>query len=167
MPAGINIRVIGADDLVVLERFYDALSPDSIDARFHGAMHGIADPIARTFCGPDHVHREGLLAVTRRPDGAEVVVGHLCLEPTPEGDVEMAVAVGDAWQHHGIGHALLEAGVDWARSHGFGRVRATIRWSNPAIMGLLRSIGRPVSVRSEDGGLEAVIDITSGIPAAA
>ena len=65
LPLGIAIRAIRADDLIPLERFYAGLSHDSTDARFHGATHGIADDTARSFCGPDHVHREGLVAVAR------------------------------------------------------------------------------------------------------
>jgi GNAT superfamily N-acetyltransferase len=167
LPPGIVIRAIGADDVSALERFYEGLSPDSLDARFHGAMRGIQDPAARAFCGPDHLHREGLLAVTFVPDGAEVIVGHLCLEPTTQGDFEMAVAVADAWQHRGIGRALLAAAIEWARAHDVPRVRAAIRWSNPAIMGLLRTVELPMRIVDDDDGLEAVVDLTGGLPAAA
>jgi GNAT superfamily N-acetyltransferase len=168
LPPGTAIRTIRADDLIALERFYAALSPDSSDARFHGATHGIADDAARSFCGPDHVHREGLVAVARGTDDAEAIVGHLCLEPTPDGDVEMAVALADRWQHRGIGRALLLAAIDWAGAHRVERLRAAIRWSNPAIMGLLRSVDRPIEIRSDQAGeLDAVIDITGGLPAAA
>ena len=168
LPAGITIRSIGADDVVRLERFYGDLSPDSIDARFHGAMHGIPDRSARSFCGPDHLHREGLVAITHGADGDEVIVGHLCLEPIGPDDVEMAVAVADAWQHHGIGHALLSAAIGWAETNGFARVRGAIRWSNPAILGLVRACGHPVAVLTDGGGdTEAVIDIRGELPAAA
>jgi GNAT superfamily N-acetyltransferase len=167
LPPGIAIRAISADDVAALERFYERLSPDSIDARFHGAMRGIPDPAARSFCGPDHVHREGLVAVTREPDRPEVIVGHLCLEPTAGGDLEMAVAVADAWQHQGIGRALLAAAIEWARAHAVPRVRAAIRWSNPAIMGLLRTVELPMRIVDHDDGLEAVVDLTGGLPAAA
>jgi GNAT superfamily N-acetyltransferase len=168
LPVGVTIRAIRGDDLLLLERFYQGLSPDSIDARFHGAMRGIQDRAARSFCGPDHEHREGIVAVIRGPSGAESLIGHLCLEPTPDGDVEMAVAVADTWQHRGIGRALVVSGMDWARAHRFGRVRAAIRWSNPAIIGLLRSVGRPMTFRCDtDSELEALIDITGELPAAA
>ena len=141
LPRGIVIRPIRPADRGGLERFYARLSPDSLDARFHGATRGIDDREARSFCGPDHLHREGLVAVDRRRVGRERIVGHLCLEPisgTP--DLEMAIAVADAWQHRGIGRALLKGAIDWATAQGMARLRATIRWSNPAIMGLLRSV---------------------------
>ena len=167
IPRGISIRAIRPDDVVPLERFYAGLSRDSLDARFHGGARGIDDRVAMTFCGLDHVHREGLVAVVghRR---RELIVGHLCLEPIDGEDVEMAVAVADAWQHHGIGLALLSAALEWARLHGFRRVHGTIRWSNPAILGLVRACGRTVMiVTTAEGDTEAVIDIVGDLPAAA
>lgn len=168
LPTGVVIRAIDPADTPALRRFYEGLSQDSIDARFHGAMRGIPEELALAFCGPDHLRREGLVAVAAGSDGTETVVGHLCLEPAPEGDREIAVAVADAWQHLGIGHALVLSGIDWCRAHGSRRVRAAIRWSNPAIMGLLRSVGRPVTVHSTaDGDLVASLDIAGELSAAA
>ena len=51
------------------------------------------------------------------------------------GEVEIAVAVADAWQRHGIGRALLEAAVDWAARTTSTGSSPEIRWSNPAILG--------------------------------
>src|SRR3954447_16799129 len=167
LPAGITIRPIRGDDVGPLERFYMTLSADSLEARFHGGTRGIDDGAATAFCGPDHVHREGLVAVAVRGAG-EVIVGHLCLEPMGPADVEMAVAVADAWQHRGVGRALLSAGVEWARGHGFARIHGAIRWSNPAIIGLVRACGRPFSVVTDVGGdTEAVIDVLAALPDAA
>ena len=167
LPPRVMIRAIRPADVVPLERFYAELSPDSRDARFHGGARGIEARAARTFCGPDHVHREGLVAVERQ-GRRERIVGHLCLEPLGSQDVEMAVAVADAWQHHGIGHALLVAAIDWACTHGFARVRGSIRWSNPGILSLVRTSGRPISiVTGAEGDAEAVIDIRGELPDAA
>lgn len=168
LPPGISIRAIGPDDVVPLERFYAALSRDSLDARFHGGARGIEDRIARTLCGPDHLHREGLVAVKRQPRGGEIIVGHLCLEPTSADEVEMAIAVADGYQHHGIGRQLLTAAIEWARSHGFTLVRGAIRWSNPAILGLVRTCGLPLRIVTDtEGDTEAVIDIRPQLPTAA
>jgi acetyltransferase len=169
LPRGIGIRPIRPADRHGLERFYAGLSPDSLDARFHGATRGIDGREARSFCRPDHLHREGLVAVDRPGAGPGRIVGHLCLEPiNGTADVEMAIAVADAWQHHGIGRALLEGAIDWATVHGVARLVASIRWSNPAIVGLLRSVERPLWVGTDvDGDLQAVIDLGHSLPAAA
>jgi GNAT superfamily N-acetyltransferase len=169
LPSSIRIRPIRRRDFVALELFYAGLSLDSLDARFHGATRGIGDQSARSFCGPDHRHREGLVAVERMHTGREVIVGHLCLEPIDgTSDLEMAVAVADTWQHRGIGRALLAAAIEWASAHGVARLRAAIRWSNPAIIGLLRSVERPMTFANDgEGDLEAVIEVGGEIPVAA
>lgn len=167
LPEGLLIRPIEPGDVARLETFYASLSVDSRDARFHGATRGISDAVARIFCGPDHDHREGLVAILPGVTGAEIV-GHLCLEPTADGDVEMAIAVADAWQHRGIGRALLSAAMDWAERHGIPRLRADVMWSNPAIIGLLRSVrGRLSLVTGPSGDLEAVLTIGREVPTAA
>ena len=169
LPVGIVIRPIATGDRLELERFYASLSADSLEARFHGATRGIGDREARSFCGPDHLHREGLVAVEQHRLGRDRVVGHVCLEPIDDSiDLEMAIAVADAWQHHGIGRALLGAALDWASRNDVKRLHATIRWSNPAIIGLLRSIDRPMHIaNTADGDLEAVISLGQPLPAAA
>jgi GNAT superfamily N-acetyltransferase len=160
---GVRIRPIRPDDAGRLEAFYAGLSEDSLNARFHGASRGIGEGTARQFCGPDHQHREGLVAVT-----GGLIVGHLCLEPRAPGEVEMAIAVADAWQHRGIGRALLVAALEWGTDHDVDRLVAEIRWSNPAIFGLLRAIHRPLRiVTTADGGTEAIVAIRGRLPTAA
>jgi acetyltransferase len=169
LPTGIRIRPIGRRDVGRLESFYAGLSADSLDARFHGASRGISGTQARTFCGPDHQHREGLVATRATAEGTTQIVGHVCLEPTPEdGDAEIAIAVADAWQHRGIGRAMLVAAIDWAGRRGIPQLRAVIRWSNPAIVGLLRSVRRPLMVTvTHEGDLEAILAVSDRLPIAA
>jgi GNAT superfamily N-acetyltransferase len=179
LPRELIVRPIRPTDVLDLERFYAGLSEDARNARFHGATRGIEDAAARSFCGPDHAHREGLVAVLRgaasdrSTDGrddrpSEPIIGHLCLEPGAPGEVEMAVAVADAWQHRGVGRALLAAAIAWAEANGIERLRAEIRWSNPAILRLLRSAERPLTLAAtDDGDLEARLDIRGRVPAAA
>ena len=163
----IRIRPIGPTDRVQLEHFYAGLSDASLNARFHGATRGIGERAARSFCHPDHAHREGLVAVVGRGAGDEII-GHICLEPCAVDEVEMAIAVADAFQRRGIGRGLLAAALGWATHHGIDRMRAETRWSNPAIMGLLRSMDRPVTLSPTDVGcLEAVVAVPERFPVAA
>ena len=159
--APIRIRSIEPDDRDALVRFYSALSSDSLSRRFHGASTGIADQAAASFCGPDHEHREGLVAVVDELDASEPrIVAHLCLEPCGPHEVEMAVAVADAWQRHGIGRRLLTAAMAWAGFHGIERLRASMLGSNVAILGLLRSMGTDLTLTMPSAG---VVDATIGV----
>jgi acetyltransferase len=168
-PPIIRIRPIEPGDRDGLLQFYEALSEDSLSLRFHGASKGIADRAARLFCGPDHEHREGLVAVLDEPGNAGLtIVGHLCLEPSGPDEVEMAVAVADAWQRHGIGRRLLVAAMAWAECHGIDRLRASMLSTNVAILGLLKSMGRVVTLTLPGAGVvEATIDLSDALRPAA
>lgn len=168
MPTAFQVRPIGPDDRDALTAFYGGLSPDSLEARFHGAGPGVAGTVATRFCGPDHEHREGIVAIVTGDTGRPVVIGHLCLEPSTPGEVEMAIAVADAWHRRGVGRALLAAGIAWARRHGLARMRASMRADNAAVIGLVRSMGLPVWFDWADGGVvEVVIPLDVEVPRAA
>ena len=155
-----RIRVITAGDGDTLTRFYAGLSPDSFEARFHGAGDGIRGSVARYLCGPDHDHREGLVAETVDADGRSVIIGHVCIEPTGTREAEMAIAVADAWQRQGVGRAMLAEAISWARIHGIDQLIASVRWGNGAILGLIGSTGRPVTFGDCDGGVvDARLDL--------
>ncbi len=80
----------------------------------------------------------------------------------------MAIAVADRWQRHGIGKELLGQAIAWARGHGYARLGASVRWSNGAVVGLIRSTGCPVSYDAGDAGIvDAIVDVRSADPCAA
>ena len=75
---------------------------------------------------------------------------------------EMAIAVADAWQHHGVGRALLAHAIAWAQVHGIDRLVASILSSNAAMFGLLRSMGLPVFYGAcAEGEVDAYLDLRS------
>ncbi len=162
-----TIRRIDESDPGRLRGFYAALTEDSRESRFHGAMVGLSERAAASFCRPDHEHREGFVAIVA--SGAEEsVIGHLCLEPIDDTNLEVAVAVADAAQGHGVGAALLAAGVTWARKHGYRRLTALVRPTNGSMLGLLRSVPLPLTLDAlDDGEVQAVLDLTAEVPAAA
>lgn len=163
-----DVRPIGPADRRGLERFYARLSRESLESRFHGCAPAIEGPAAAFFCGPDHGRREGFVAVAVTPDGRHEVIGHVSVEPARPGTAEIAIAVADAWQRHGIGRALVRAAIEWARRHGFSHLVATMRTTNGAIAGLVRSAGVPVSYGAPDGGVvDAVMDLEVALPLAA
>jgi acetyltransferase len=164
---GCRIRAIEPGDEVALERFYAGLSVDSREGRFLGATHELPHRAAHDLCRVDHAQRQGLVAEVAGADG-RAIVAHLCLEPIGDRAAEVAVAVADAWQHHGIGRALLAAATTGARAHRVDRLVASMRWSNAPLLGLIRSMGLPVRFGLEDGGvLDVVVDLTDGLPRAA
>jgi acetyltransferase len=169
--AAVRIRPIRPDDREGLSAFYARLSPESRFLRFHAVGRGMGDAAASFLCGPDHEHREGLVAEVLHtgPNGtaSATIVGHLCLEPCDAG-LEVAVAVADDWHRRGIGRALLTTAVDWARHHGVDSLQAFMLATNSAVLGLVRSIGCPVRLSPSSAGVVlATIEVGDAVPRAA
>ena len=155
----IRVRPIEPGDAAAIRTFYAALSDDSRQRRFLSAGTAVDAADATFFCGPDHSHREGFIAVTETVEG-EAIVGHLCLEPAAPHAAEIAVAVADAFQGRGIGRRLAGEAVRWARRHGVDRFEATCAVDNAGILRLFRGLGRPLSFGPLSGGaMELSIDL--------
>jgi GNAT superfamily N-acetyltransferase len=155
----IRVRPIAPADVDVVRAFYAALSDDSRRRRFLSAATAVDAAEATYFCGPDHAHREGFIALADTGHGEEVV-GHLCVEPAGPHAAEIAVAVADKLQGRGIGRRLTNEAVRWARRHSVDRFEATCAVDNAGILGLFRGLGRPIRFGPLSGGaMEVAIDL--------
>lgn len=157
----VAIRPIVPGDHDGLRAFYAGLSDESRRTRFFGATSGIGDRQSAWFCHPDHTHREGFVAVAgRSPGHTGQIVGHVCVEPVDATTAEIAIAVDDAFQGHGIGHRLVDAAVAAARADGYAQLVATMLAGNPAIQRLLHHLGLPTSSRPVGAGVvQATIEL--------
>ena len=163
----VRIRPIRPTDADKLERFYAELSSESRRLRFFSLSPGVSPRQSAGFCTTDHEHREGFVAVVGRGSASrERIVGHLCMEPDDGRCVEVAIAVADAYQHHGIGRRLMTAGIEWARQEGFATLRASIFASNPAIDRLLIGTGLPTHLGDVGAGTaEILVDLLPAVAA--
>jgi len=60
---------------------------------------------------------------------------------------------------------MLGRAITWARDHGVSDLSASIRLSNGAMTGLIRSLGLPVTFGSGKAGVvDAVIDLRAQLP---
>lgn len=163
-----RVRAVRPTDAAGLERFYAALSEESRRTRFFGITSALSHAQSVSFCTTDHDHREGFVAVVQGDRGeAELIVGHLCLEPDGTDQAEVAIAVADDFQHHGIGRRLMAAGIAWARREHILRVTATMLASSAPINRLLVGLGLPVQDRSACAGVAEIAIILDGQSAAA
>lgn len=135
----IRVRRVASGDAAELTQFYTELSADSRVLRFHGASRGISQQQAERFATVDHRRRNGFVAVA---DGR--IIGHLVLEPLGSGIEELAVAVDDRAQHHGVGTLLLAAAVASARLRDIRRIVAWAKTENGAMRHLLAASHHPL-----------------------
>lgn len=168
LQSAITIRPIEPGDQARLGGFYADLSAESRRARLFSTTRGLSAERCALFCGADHHHREGFVAeLVERPEGEPRIVGHLCLEPDGAGTAEVAIAIADDLQHHGIGRRLMSAGLDWAERESVVRFSATMLTGNIPIHRLLAGLGLASVCRPLGGGVEAIdIDLQRRIEAA-
>ena len=154
----VRIRRIRPTDAAAIERFYRTLSAESRRTRFFAVGAGLSHKQSVSFCTPDHDHREGFVAlVSAATPGDDRIIGHLCLEPADSHVAEVAIAVADGSQHHGIGRRLMEAGIEWARAEGFTTLTATTFAGNAPIHRLLAGLGLPSHAQpGMDAGVEDI-----------
>ena len=75
------------------------------------------------------------------------------------GSAEVAVAVADEWQNHGIGRVLLEELAALARAAGIVELRATVAGGNPRAVSLASRLAGSRAGRWEGGELELVVGL--------
>ena len=80
-------------------------------------------------------------AVRYVADAGGVVVGNLGMELRPYNVAELGMFVHRDWRRRGVGSALMEAGIDWARSAGAHKVALQLWPHNHAALALYRKFG--------------------------
>jgi|KBSSwiStaDraftv2_1062776.scaffolds.fasta_scaffold747769_1 RimJ/RimL family protein N-acetyltransferase len=157
-PAGgLAVRPIRADDKAALADLFDRLSERSRRRRFLIPKPRLSARELAYFTEVDHRRHAALVAIDA--DGRFVGVARYASAPGESGSAEVAFAVADACQGHGIGSALTRRIVDHARRNGMTVLRATTLAENRPALKLLRRLG--FAVRAADAAgidLELVLD---------
>jgi acetyl coenzyme A synthetase (ADP forming)-like protein len=142
----VHLRPTGPGDVEGVAEFLGGLSPDARWFRFLGSGLQV-DRAARELVG----RGTGLVAVAGPED---TVIAHASFIPETHDRAELAVAVADAWQGHGIGTLLLAHLAQLAEAGGIVTLEAWVHPANHRMLQVFRDSGFPIKVRSEPGVLE-------------
>src|SRR3954471_4786478 len=124
------------------------MSEESRVFRFFGAGANVRKAAERSANATDGA---GLLATI---DGEDRIVGMAEYIRFGADAAEVAFAVADAWQGHGISTLLLAQLADTAAAEGVATFVAFVMPDNHKMIGAFRGSGFPVEVRSVEGELE-------------
>lgn len=152
---GISFRPVRRSDARALGDFYAALTPESRRRRFLGGS-GPEAQLVGGFAGDPGVIGE------LRGGGphAGMVVAHASVQPDGHHGAEVAFAVADELQGHGLGRRLVSYALKLARELGADRASATMLADSVAMRHLLAAAGQPVRAdRLEAGEEELVLDL--------
>lgn len=125
------------------ERYLEAfarMSPRTRYLRFAMQKDSLSRTEADYFLGVDGVRHVAYVAVAGGSDRIVGVARYVRSASRPD-TAEAAIVVGDAWQHHGVGAALLERLVAHARADGLHGLEANTLAENTGARALLRRSG--------------------------
>jgi GNAT superfamily N-acetyltransferase len=147
----IRIRAIGTDDQERLHDHFRAMSQRSIYFRFMGFKRDLSAQDLKRFTELDFIDHVGL-AATLTEDGRErfVGVGRYVRGKDPH-RAEIAFAVQDDYQGHGIGTILLEHLANIARNNGIAELEAEVLPDNHQMLEVFAHSGFKIRHPLEPG----------------
>ncbi len=143
----VHVRPARPGDLEAVTAFLRELSPQSRYFRFFAPVKEV-ERLALSAVDIDHHHRFSLLA-TAGPEAP--VVGHAIYFRTGDGRAEVAFAVADSFQGHGLGTILLAHLAEAATENGIRVFEARVLAENHRMVEVFRESGFPVRMRAEPG----------------
>ena len=156
--ADLEIRPIAPDDKEALASGFDRLSERSRYRRFLSPRGPLTPAELRYLTEVDHHDHEALVAVD--PETEEGVgVARFVRSPEDPAVAELAVAVADDWQGHGVGSRLTAELARRAREEGITRFTALALAENDAMLGLLQDLGDVRTGQTRLGTVELAVDL--------
>jgi acetyl coenzyme A synthetase (ADP forming)-like protein len=150
------LRRTTGDDLDALSKFFHSLSTESLYYRFLG-FPGLTEARLRALAATD----DGCVGTSLVVESAGRIVAFAGFYPDPHraDRAEVAFAVSDALQGHGIGTRLLEHLARTARDHGISTFDAYVLPENRRMLEVFRDSGFEVTTRFQDGVVRVQISL--------
>jgi len=142
-----HFRPVRPEDREAIRGFLAALSPESRALRFFSAAADL-EWVAERMSAVDYRDRFGLLATLESR-----VVAHAVYLRTGPDRAEVALAVADELQGHGLGTLLVGQLAEVAHGQGIGLFEAEVLPENRRMIEVFRESGFPVQMRAEPGAI--------------
>ena len=159
--SGVELRVrpVAESDVVIVNRFFDSLTPDDMMFRFLSGQSHLSSAQLAAMIGVDHRHCEHLLAFDI--ETGSLVASLLIAADDAFVSAEVAIAVAPAYKTHGVGWTLLNHAVELARIRGLKTLRSIESRANRGAMEVERTLGFKASDYDGDATLALLeLDLT-------
>jgi acetyltransferase len=111
----VTLRPLRPEDEEKWIRLLESCSPSTIHERFGGLIHNFDHQFAARYCFIDYDREMAIVAeIGSERDRRLIGVGRL-LANADRDRATLALVVGDAWQHHGLGSLLADACLEVAK----------------------------------------------------
>ena len=164
LPSGevVALRPVVPTDELAEREFVARLSPAARHDRFHGAVNGLTDAMARYLTCVDQ-QRHVAVVLTVANSGTEQVIGDARYVVNEDGKTaEFAIVLADRWQGCGLAEGLVDALIASARRAGLRWLVADVLATNMRMLGFAQRLGFVCSARGAVDGvvrIERAVDI--------
>ena len=161
--SSVCLRPIRPDDAARLQAFHTRLSPNSIYLRWLAAHPHLSAAEAAELANVNYTTRMAFVATTGAGETEQIVgvARYGLVGPSQPDEAEAAVVVEDAFQHRGLGWALLFRLLRYSRAMGVRAWVAEINAGNARMLRFIDRGGLPVTRRLEGGAWQVRMDISS------
>ncbi len=136
------VRAVEPRDAALFKRFDDGLSQRSRRLRYLSYMPPLSPELVARMTDVDFVDRLAFVALRGRGDARQVTAdARLYRDADQPREAEMAIAVADDAQAHGLGSFLVDLLLAVAAERGFSAVLAEVRFDNDRMARLLGRAG--------------------------
>ncbi len=159
----VTIRPIRPEDEPLMIEFHERLSDRSVYLRYFQPLklsQRTAHERLTRICFIDYNREMALVAVRRLPDGGHAIlgVGRLSKSHGRE-EAEIAVLVGDEYQHQGLGTELVSRLLKIARDEKLRRVGSTMLGINREMRAICNRLGFKLEVDMEEDVVKAAAEL--------
>jgi len=147
------LRPIRPEDAQAEQRFVARLSPETMYRRFHAPMRELTTERLVRFTQIDYDREIAFVAIDATGEQEEIR-GVARYTRMPDGfSCEFGIVIEDAWQGRGLGHALMTALEETARSRGLTEIIGYVLRDNEGMDKLMRGRGYVAGRAPDDDGV--------------
>jgi acetyl coenzyme A synthetase (ADP forming)-like protein len=154
----LRLRPPASEDAHRVLAFFEALSDASTYQRFHG-FPSLSTELVAPFLDPDWTERGALIGTLGEREDERVVALASYVRLRDPGSAEVAFAVADELQGHGVGTRLLEQLAELAAAGGIHTFVAEVLAGNRRMMDVFADAGFAVARHAEGGSVEVRLAI--------
>ncbi len=150
------IRPIRPEDAALEQEFVRKLSEESRYFRFMSSVQELSESMLVRFTQIDYSREMALIAVKEEHD-KEIELGVTRYAINPDGEsCEFALVVADSMRGRGLGHKLMIALMDTARSKGLKSMEGEVLNSNTSMLKLMKRLDFTIETNPEDDSIKTV-----------
>lgn len=151
------LRPIRPEDAQAEKRFVSRLSPETMYLRFHAPLRELTTERLVRFTQIDYDREIAFVAIDASGEQEEIR-GVARYTRMPDGfSCEFGIAIEDAWQGRGLGHALMTALEETARSRGLTEIIGYVLRDNEGMGKLMRGRGYIATSAPDDEGVRRYV----------